>query len=205
MAERLLTAQWMESVWPMLLRTSVTPDAIARLPDDQRMGHWDLADRGSSLQEQACFALFAFAVTEFSLARPTGTQREADARAAPYFAAADMCRAIVHQAPFPSPDEKKALELSASYIENWTDWQLNHLKNSPYTVGERSNQNRGFDNNTRARVRALAMATHAIFNKPMRRVVATITMVALGTDKEITPRSVINWCSEGVPIRRPAR
>jgi hypothetical protein len=195
-AERLLTDPKMESVWSYLLSEDVTADAIANLPDKLRMSHWGISERGVSLQEQACVALFAYVVIEFGQLRPAGTRRNADARAAPYFDAARICRVLVEDAPRPSPEEKHALELAATYIDEWTNWQLNQLKASPYTVGERSNERRGgayrsSADITRGRVRSLTVMAQAIFPAPRPKIIATIATVALG--EEIPSKSVSNW------------
>ena len=195
-AKQLLTDPKMKSVWSELLSEDVTADAI---PRRLRMSNWGLSERGVSLQEQACVALFAYVAIEFSLPRPAGTLRDADALAAPYLSAARICRELIHEAPHPSPEEKWALELAAAYIDEWTSWQLNQLKASPYTIGQRSNERKGrpfrsFSNITRGRVRDLKEMAEAIFPALRPGIIATIASVALG--EEISSKSVNNWRSQ---------
>jgi hypothetical protein len=206
--ERLLG---LDHVWQKLLRIDITPEAIARLPDDRRLKHWGFPEERISSSEQACLALFTDTVVEFALnrltptghdVRPAGTSRDTEKFAAPYFAAARVCKGLMHQPPLPSPEQKATLEAAANYVESWTRWQLEHQEKA-YLVGERTNQNRGFDNKVRARVRALAATVETIFGKPLHRTVAMIANAALvplktndGREGKLTDREVINWRSE---------
>jgi hypothetical protein len=210
---RLLTDQRMKNVWPALRRAKVTSEAIsdvlpglarppglqvANLESIERLKTWDIPDRDVSLQDQACAALFAFTVIEFDFPRPIGTQDAADALAAPLFSAAKTCRWIANEAPSPSPKEKSALETAAAYIENWAAWQLKHLLDNPYVIGKRSSG----DDKIRARVRALATATHRIFGSFLYGTVATVATVALQPETTLTPRTVRNWCAD---LARPSK
>jgi hypothetical protein len=178
------------------LKRPVPPTTqVAALDPLERLKTWGVSDRDVSPQDQACAALFAFTVFEFSQPRSVGTRSDAEALAAPLFSAAKTCRWIANEAPSPSPEEKGALEVAAAYIEKWVGWQLNHLLNSPYTIGKKSSGTRG-DDKVRARVRALATATNRIFGKSLYGTVAIITTVALEITPAIGKQSVINWCSE---------
>lgn len=204
-AQRLLTDPKMKAVWQELRRADVTTEKIlsgpafpprlqvANLNSFERLKHWKKPDLDFSLQDQACAALFAYTVVEFSFSRSIGTRSNAKAQAAPLFSAAETCRWIANEPPYPSPEEKSALEVAAAYIENRAGWQLGVLLNSPYIVGERSSRMRG-DDKIRGQVRALAAATHRIFGSFLYGTVATVATVAL--QKAVTKQSVINWCSD---------
>jgi hypothetical protein len=193
-ADRLMANSSAQSAWRSLLQRNVTADAI---PEELRLRHWDLNERGVSVVQQACVAVFAYVVIEFSLprpVRPVGTGRDWERLAASYRDAAQLCRGLLCMAPHPSPEDAAALQRAATYIENFVSWQRQHRDNA-YVVGKRSNRKRGFNDDTRGRTRALAEVVRAIYGRRLNRVVGTIAAVALNT-KEITPQSVINWAAE---------
>jgi hypothetical protein len=207
-ADRLLTDPRMDAVWRGLLRKKkYAPDRdnIENLPEGLRLGHWGLAEYRLSHPQRACVALFADTVKEFSLDRPAGTIDDADERAAPYFAAAEVCRKVLDQPPYPPSEMKQALEMAAAYIEELTTWQLKHLKDSPYTMGKRSNERsdgayRSFSDIERGRVRHLLNATITIYGRPLPAIVAEIASVAL--NKEVPLKSVLYW--RRTPNKQPS-
>ena len=132
---------------------------VANLRPLERLESWDIPDRDVSLQEQACAALFAFTVIEFSLPRAIGTQKQIDALTKRFQDAAMINRSVRAYA-------------AADLIED----QL-PLGGSPYIVNKPSGK-RGHDDEVRAGARALAAAMHRIFGSFKYRTVATVVMVA---------------------------
>jgi hypothetical protein len=204
-ADRLRADPGVVSVWRILLQEkSITADAI---PDELRMRYWGLSEHRVSPQQLACVALSAFVASEFSLPHPARRQRDLDDHAAPYFAAAEICRQLRHEAPHPSAEDREHLDRAADYIESHMSWQLKHTA-AAYVVGDRSNENSGgayrsYDVLTRGRTRALSKMMRTIFGKPHDDLVAMIASVALNLTSLIPKQSVRNWAKQGTPINSP--
>lgn len=99
--------------------------------------------------------------------------------------------------PGRDPELARALKVAGQYLEEYCQYIIASSKQvNPYIL-ERSSRERGGDNTTRARVRALAVGVHAIFGAFLYGTLATVGSVALQTD--IDAKSVKNWCSAKSP------
>jgi hypothetical protein len=202
----LLTDQRMKQVWSYLRRLKVTAATIDALPPLLRMETWEICrfpaskniDEGVSLQDRACAAFFAAIVLELANFRAIATRVQADEFAKPWLSAAGLCWSIMRHEPRLAidPEFARALSIVGEYLED--QGRLREQKDGLYIV-ERSSKKRG-DDGTRARVRALAAVTHAIFGQFLYGTVATIATVALQINPAITSRSVRSWC-RGLPCQ----
>jgi hypothetical protein len=186
----------MKSVWRQLLKKQISPGGIEELDSSQLLSTWGLPKDGHSVQDQACAAFYIHALTECSSGRPFGTKADADALAEPYYSAARVCRDMLTFPPYPSDDEARALETAANYIEKRIRWQHEHLLESPYTVGQRTNRVRGFSNRERGLVRALALEVHKIFGGYLYQTISTVANVALDLKgrQQIDKSDAVDWC-----------
>ncbi len=195
-SNRLLSDGRMKDIWPALLRIAKEEVGIDGIGNWQRLTTWGIFDQGVSRQEQACAALFAYAVVEFSGERVVGTRSDFDQFAKESLSAAELCRAAIERDGRPriDPALAAALKVVADYFEEQGQRRLQ--SGSPYVV-ERSSRARGEDVK-RGRVRALALEMHRLFGSFRYGTTATIAMVALEGSK-ISARDVENWCSKLTP------
>jgi len=141
--------------------------------------------------------VFARAEIELSIPQFARSRSAAGALVEPLFSAAGQCRQIMRKPAYSSSENASALAAAAGYLEKQARWRLETLKNSSYTVGERSTGGRG-DDDTRAKVRALAAGTHRIFGKFLYGTFALIATVALQI--EVDKSDVSNLCSD-LPVK----
>jgi len=66
----------------------------------------------------------------------------------------------------------------------------------PYVLGRSSGLRGPGDDKIRGYTRAIAADAHRIFGSWLYGTVATVATVALEPDKEVSPKSVENWCSD---------
>jgi hypothetical protein len=193
---RLLTDPRMKRVWQTLRGQKICPKALETLSWEQRLGTWGLPEACISPSDRACAAFYASAVQALTFPHVV-TRAQAKNLARPWLSAAALCRKVLEHEPAPriNPELAKALETVGPYFER--EGRLREQKGSPW-IAERSSKARG-DDEARARVRALAPGTHAIFGSYLYGTLATVVTVALQIEPKITPKSVANWCADLPP------
>jgi hypothetical protein len=184
--ERLLTDRRMETVWRHLKGVEVQASTIEALPENQRMRNWvEPSLENFSLNDEACAAFFASVVIELGVPKEPATRRDIPALT-PMLSAAEQCRFAL-SIPRVKYDHElaKSLLMAKAYFED----EARKITNHPYFLGRRM----GEGDTTRARVRAIAARTRAIFGKFLYGTVATVASIALQT--EIGAETVRKWCS----------
>jgi hypothetical protein len=173
----------MKRVWSYLQRLKVTAATIDALPPSLRMETWEIC---------------LFPVLELAHCRAIATRAQADEFARPWLSAAELCWWVMRHESRPKidPEFARALSIVGEYLED--QGRLLEQRDGLYIV-ERSSKKRG-DDKIRARVRALATATHVIFGQFLYGTVATVATVALQIDPAVKGRSVRNWC-RGLPCQ----
>jgi hypothetical protein len=178
LVRRLVTDPKMKSVWQYLLRAQ----PVVRV-----------SEMGVSVQEQACAFFFQDVLTE--MCRPTAatTRRDVENSVARWHSAAELCRSGLDFLSSSSDNPKlvEALSLGAKYFEVGAEI-AGEDANSPYTLERRRGEPE--DNTVRGRIRALVLITYALYGSPLWGVLARVATVAL--QKDVTHRSVRNWCSD---------
>jgi hypothetical protein len=103
---------------------------------------------------------------------------------------------MINEAPRPSPEQKRALEDAAAYIERWTSRMLEQAQNGPYFAGVRDGK---LGTELRTQFRVLTAAVQAIYGMRMPRTVAMMTTVALGISP-ISDATADSWSSDLLPV-----
>jgi hypothetical protein len=211
-ADRLLTDERMERVWLVLCRQPIIPGIVEKLALQLRLSTYNfILDEPASPQDEAIAALFAFIVIEFGqqpaaglpaelaakLSRPHGSVADVKRIAKPYRDAAAICRSMIsEEAPHPSPEQKRALEVAADYIDRWALWMSARAMNSPYFVGKRTGK---LGTELRSQFSTLTAAVYAIYGIRMPYTVATMTNVAWRPSTPISNETADSWRQDLVP------
>jgi hypothetical protein len=210
--DRLITDKRMDSVWPELRKWPVDPNIVEkvdlevggiRLPDQYelrlapqvRLRTYGISIANRSPQDQAIAAVFAFCVIEFSQVRLSGTVKDAQRLAQPYFDAAATYRSLMSEAPHPPPEIKHAIEVATAYAEHWAQSMSQRAQNGPYFAGVYDSK---LGTELRARFRVLTAATHTIYKMRMPHTVATMLSVALDIPP-INKATADDWSKDPLP------
>lgn len=208
--QKLLTDPRMKTVWGTL-RTQAKAaqdegklaSRLAALHPMQRMETWGASNHGVALPDQACAAFLCFVVSELGVPTEAVKRRDMLKRAGQWRSGAEFCReATANLIPQLNNSElARALELVGKYFDGQAQLVIGAAnQKNPYLL-KRSSRQRN-DDTTRARVRALAMGTRAIFGTFLYGTLVTVAAVALQT--KVTEKGVINWCSDLPPPIKPS-
>jgi hypothetical protein len=212
--QRLLTDPRMKRVWLTLRSATVVPEALDAWEQQQR--NWTLPKEGLPKEgEPGCAAFYACAVQELTYPRTAWTRAQATEWAKDWDKAATLSRWITWDPMFDPEHRKAAAIMAECFAKHGTllkeQGRVVDLgqDDAPYFLGRSSRKKgkKGGDqasrakaqNEARARARALAFRTRAIFGRYLYSPIATVVTVALQIEPRITPKSVTNWCADLPP------
>ena len=199
-ALRLLCDPRMKDVWRRLSKKA--PREVELKEHERRLLKL-LGLLNEDASEQACAAFFISVA--WTIWNPSGrlvwTKADAEKQATELEGAAAWSRwfatepmfAEHHAAATEMADvfQKHAISLQErAYFAN-LDQQV-----EPYVLGRSSGLRGPGDDKIRGYTRAIAADAHRIFGSWLYGTVATVATVALEPDKEVSPKSVENWCSD---------
>ena len=201
-ASPLLCDHRMKAVWRELCRRK-PPEVASKLKEHERrlMKYLGLMSEDVPVHEQACAAFFISVA--WTIWNPSGravwTKADTEKQATRWEDAAALLRWVATEPMF--PERHVAAAELADFCQKHADSlrERGCLANldqqiEPFVLG-RSSGLRG-DDEVRGYTRAIAADACRIFGSYSYRIVATVATVALEPEKEVSPKSVENWCSD---------
>jgi hypothetical protein len=194
----------MERVWRELSKRA-PPDLASRLEEHERrlMKLLGLLNEDVSIADQACAAFFiSVAWTIWNPSeRAVWTRADAEKQATRWEDAAMLLREVATEPMF--PERRVAAAELADFLQKHADSlkERGHLANlgpriEPFVLGRSSGSRGAGDDKIRGYTRAIAASARRIFGSYSYRTVARVATIALEPEKEISAKSVENWCGD---------
>jgi len=199
-ALRLLCDPRMKDVWRRLCKKA--PREVELKEHERRLLKL-LGLLNEDASEQACAAFFISVA--WTIWNPSGrlvwTKADAEKQATELEGAAAWSRWFATEPMF-AEHHAAATEMADVFQKHAISLrERGYLANlerevEPYVLGRSSGLRGPGDDKIRGYTRAIAADAHRIFGSWLYGTVATVATVALEPDKEVSPKSVENWCSD---------
>jgi hypothetical protein len=208
-ARRLLANERMRPVWDTLMATKTGPEqatdederakaieSFERMKAFQRPEKWGLQTGKISQKEEACLAIFYFAVVELITPRPAWTKTRATEVKEWWKATENFCQVIAAEAPMFDDDFVDAAKAMLSGLKRHEPM----LKKGGWLSGQHNPAlfvpNKTANDSVRVKARALGQEMIRLYGTVNYGCVAAICNVGLNLspETEITKQNVADWC-----------